>query len=85
MNTVTIHGNEWKQEDIEEPVAWALSQKWVRKKWLAPSETWDHDHCAICWWKLHESDDEVHGVGFNDGGHNWLCTECYEQFIEHKI
>lgn len=44
-------------------------------------EGWDHDHCAICWWKLHATEDEQEGVGYTDGRGAWVCTECYQQFL----
>jgi hypothetical protein len=39
---------------------------------------WKKDHCAICRWELHESDDE-HGTGYTNG-RDWICTECYDKF-----
>lgn len=41
---------------------------------------WNHDHCQICWWDLHEADDAEHGIGYSDG-EGWLCSECYNKFI----
>jgi hypothetical protein len=41
---------------------------------------WDEDHCAICTWKLCESDSAAHGEGYTNG-QDWLCTECYERFV----
>ena len=41
---------------------------------------WSEDHCAICWWKLHESDSPEHGEGYTNG-QDWLCTECFEKFV----
>lgn len=41
---------------------------------------WTHDHCEICWWTLHESEDEAEGVGYTDG-HNWICIECHGRFV----
>ena len=43
---------------------------------------WKHDHCEICWWPLHLSDDEDEGSGYFDGAYSWLCTECFTQFVE---
>lgn len=39
---------------------------------------WKKDHCFVCRWELHESEDD-HGIGYTNG-HDWLCTECYERF-----
>ena len=41
---------------------------------------WSEDHCAICWWKLYESDSPEHGEGYTNG-QDWLCTECFERFV----
>ncbi len=40
---------------------------------------WSEDPCAICWWKLCESDSPEHGEGYRNS-QDWLCTECYERF-----
>jgi len=42
---------------------------------------WSHDHCEICWWTLHESEDSESGEGYTTDGHRWLCSECYSLFI----
>jgi hypothetical protein len=42
---------------------------------------WNHDHCEICWWTLSDGGDEEHSVGYTDG-QRWICSECYNQFIE---
>jgi hypothetical protein len=39
---------------------------------------WKKDHCAICRWELHESEDD-HGTGYTNG-RDWICTECYDKF-----
>jgi len=41
---------------------------------------WSEDHCAICWWKLTASDSPEHGEGYTNG-QDWLCTECYQRFV----
>ncbi|TWT98542.1 hypothetical protein Pla52nx_003455 [Stieleria varia] len=45
------------------------------------SEGWTHDHCAICWWTLHESENEDEGTGYRSQGNAWLCGECFGKFI----
>ncbi len=44
------------------------------------TDAWEHDHCRVCWWKLHETDDPEHGIGYTDG-QDWLCTECYTKLV----
>ena len=43
--------------------------------------TWNHDHCQVCGWELRDSDEEDQAIGYIDGA-DWICTECYHQFIE---
>lgn len=42
---------------------------------------WSHDHCEICWWTLHETDDPDEGIGYEADDGSWICQECYERFI----
>ncbi|ASP38289.1 hypothetical protein CHH28_06155 [Bacterioplanes sanyensis] len=80
---VTIHGDEWKKEDVADAIEWANTRVWEQQHWFAPSPTWDHDHCQICWRKLFKSSDPQHGVGyFNQQNDNWLCCECFSQFVQ---
>jgi hypothetical protein len=41
---------------------------------------WKEDACKICYWKLKESDDPERGIGYVNG-RDWLCCECYENFV----
>ncbi len=41
---------------------------------------WEQDLCEICGWDLFQTSDLEHGAGYTDGG-NWICTECYLQFV----
>jgi len=42
---------------------------------------WKKDHCLICRWDLFESGEPEHGIGYTNG-REWLCTECYEKFVQ---
>jgi len=44
---------------------------------------WTHDHCEICTWELHASDDPEHGIGYSHDV-DWICSECYELFIANQ-
>ena len=78
---VTIHGDQWKVEDIQEPVEWAKGESWEKVSWSSVEHNDDHGHCQVCWWTLFDSEVLENGEGYISGKHNWLCTECYEQFI----
>lgn len=79
---VIIHGDVWKKEDVEESIEWAKTKVWKKEVWSSHSENWDHDHCQICWWKLQKSEDLEHRQGYHNlENDNWVCTECYDQFV----
>ena len=42
---------------------------------------WSHDHCAICWWTLGDSGSDEECIGYTDERGDWVCTECYQQFL----
>lgn len=42
---------------------------------------WKKDRCTICRWELYESDEPEHGIGYTNG-REWVCTECYEKFLQ---
>ena len=60
-------------------------QKFDPEKIDLVPEGWNHDHCAICWWTLHETDEPENGVGYCNGANVWICSECFHQFIEADI
>jgi len=81
--TVTIHGDEWKWEHVRDSIEWCRGHKWTFQKWTSKHERWDHDHCMVCWWKLRESSDPQVSHGYTDEEeYQWLCQECYEQFVK---
>ena len=58
-----------------------LGQRFDPEKIELVSDGWNHDHCSICWWTLHESDDRDEGEGYLNEANSWLCTECYLKLI----
>jgi hypothetical protein len=56
------------------------------EEYLAPSEVWDHDHCAFCWQKFMEVDHpSIQRFGFvtaTDVQEWWVCRDCFEDFRE---
>lgn len=41
---------------------------------------WDHEHCAICW----ESIDEDHPNGYKDQNNEWVCENCYSNYVKPR-
>jgi hypothetical protein len=109
--TVHIHGDEWKLDDIREEIEWCQKRFWTQHKWKATpalvnkkggrishyygqkydpekidyvENGWTHDHCAICWFTIFDSDKQEENTGWTDGKGNWLCLECYDQFIARE-
>ena len=68
------------------------------KRYHAPHETWDHDHCEFCWAKFMDTsrfDDEsreqhadILSAGYTPAppnprfGSAWICPTCFEDFRE---
>jgi hypothetical protein len=56
------------------------------EEYLAPSETWDHDHCAMCWQKFMEVDwpgvEHAGYVAYTPGEVWWICQRCFEDLHE---
>jgi hypothetical protein len=55
------------------------------EEYTAPSEVWDHDHCAICSQKFME--EELPGIeraGYVTYKHQpwWICRQCFEDLHE---
>ncbi|MGH9505132.1 MAG: Clp protease N-terminal domain-containing protein [Terriglobales bacterium] len=44
---------------------------------------WPREFCAVCHWELGTEGGPEHSEGFTNG-REWLCTECYERFLEPK-
>jgi hypothetical protein len=109
---ITIHGDEWKLDDIADLTALCLAHKWHKEVWCPTSalvhkkggrisqyhgqkfdpekidlvpDGWSHDHCEICCWALHESNDPENGVGYRNETNGWLCSECFEKLIKPKL
>jgi len=55
-------------------------QAFDAKAYSLQRKFWDHDHCEICNWTFHASDDPEHTNGYFNG-YNWLCHECFQRFL----
>lgn len=73
--------NDWRYKNMD----LLKGVKLEFKRYRAPSETWDHDHCAGCWAKFAEFDlpdilhygyatceDYIYGVEYE-----WVCEQCF--------
>lgn len=50
--------------------------------YIAPSVSWDHDHCEFCCKKFSSNHSDLH-EGYCTLDHNhWICEECHEDFKE---
>jgi hypothetical protein len=58
-------------------------QKYDPEKIDLVEDAWTHDHCTICYFALHESDDRQERFGWVSG-YDWVCGECYELFLKNK-
>ena len=42
---------------------------------------WSRDFCSLCHWEVNADGGPEHAAGYSNG-RDWLCTECYEKFLE---
>jgi len=54
-----------------------LKRRWQHKQ-FQPTETWDHEHCEICWEKIAEY---AQPYGYCDQSDTWICENCFKQFV----
>jgi hypothetical protein len=64
--------------------------KFTRKAYRAPSKSWDHDHCEICFAKFMEppaTDQDILHEGYastqeyvRGEDYAWLCPTCFDDF-----
>jgi len=56
------------------------------EEYMAPSETWDHDHCAMCWQTFMEAElpgvQQAGYVGYTEEEVWWICQQCFEDLRE---
>jgi hypothetical protein len=75
----------WQPRDIvinrqSGQVSFDLSLATDTERFQLVKNGWTHDLCAVCRWKLSESNDADRGVGYTNG-RDWLCIECYDKFF----
>ena len=71
--------SDWRLRDQERYFAGA---QWVFKRYRAPSETWEYDHCEFCWAKFMDPDFSPEHQRFI-GQHPEVLTEGYATTAEH--
>lgn len=81
---ISIHGDKWTESDIKKSTDWAITQTWHKTRWSSVSNEDNYDHCEVCRWVLLDSEDLEKGMGYRNDGGCWLCTVCYEKFLNKK-
>jgi hypothetical protein len=72
--------SDWRLRDQEHYLAGA---QWVRKRYRAHSETWEHDHCEFCWAKFMDPDFSAEHRSFVEQ-HREVLIEGYATTAEHS-
>ena len=76
-----VQEKDWRLENA----AFLKGATLVRRRWQAPRQDWDHDHCVACWAKLAEfGGPGVHREGYattadhtRGEGYYWICPQCF--------
>ena len=70
---------DWRLTDQEE---YLLKRTLYLRKWRAPSDGWDHDHCEFCGEMFSEFPDTLHEGYTTADGYYWICRQCFADFRE---
>lgn len=70
---------DWRLTDQEE---YLLKRILYLRKWRAPSDGWDHDHCEFCGEMFSEFPDTLHEGYTTADGYYWVCRQCFADFRE---
>lgn len=71
--------NDWRLLNQED---YLMNAKLKKSHYRKPSEKWDHDHCAFCWDKFSEKEEDLHDGYCTIGKKYWICDECFNDFKE---
>ena len=72
--------NDWR---LTNQLSFLYEKAVVKKMYVAPSQEWEHDHCAFCCDKFAEK-----GIdGLQEGYYvpdtkDWICDRCFDDFKE---
>ena len=67
-----ILGQEWTPNQFS---GIADKSKVWKPATFVKSESWDHEHCLLCWVTIYDEDS-----GATDG-YDWLCEKCHKKYI----
>jgi hypothetical protein len=71
--------NDWRLHGQER---YLMDVQLHKATWKTPSPKWDHDHCEFCFAKFSEQDGDLHEGYSTEGGKNWVCEQCFQDFKE---
>ena len=74
-----IMQNDWRLLNQQE---YLMNAKLKKMQYTKPSEKWDHDHCAFCWDKFSENDEDLQQGYCTPDQKYWVCEECFNDFKE---
>jgi len=69
--------NDWRLLNQED---YLKNAKLIKSKYQKPNETWDHDHCAFCWDKFSENDNDLNTGYCTTDRKYWICDDCFSDF-----
>ena len=72
-----LEKNDWRLTNQEEYLK-NVKLNFSRYKVLSPH--WDHDHCAFCWEKFGENDENLKQGYCTPDKTYWICEECFNDF-----
>jgi hypothetical protein len=82
---------EERNEMLAARLHYLFGSTFTRKPYRKPSDSWDHDHCQVCWRTIAEFEGkDATNAGYASiaiekwkADYYWICSERFEQHREH--
>jgi hypothetical protein len=71
--------NDWRLQGQER---YLTNAKFVRRIYVPPSPSWDHDHCEFCGAKVSLNEGDLREGYVTLDGKHWICDVCFNDFKE---
>ncbi len=69
--------NDWRLVNQKE---YLMNAQLTKSEYKAIGDYSDHEHCAFCWDKFSENDEDLSAGYRTKDGRYWICEECFNDF-----
>ena len=77
MVNAVLEENDWRLQAQEK---YLLGKTLYKRTWVAPHESWDHDHCEFCWETFSDFPGALGEGWTTEDEYRWICDDCRRDF-----